>query len=270
MPELPEVETVKNELLPHVVGRVITGVSLHWEKTLKQPSPAEFQRRIVGRKITGLSRRGKYLVFQLDGCGLLLAHLKMSGSLLVGKGEPPPYARAVIHLDDGSTIFFRDPRKFGRLQLVKDNCEALCKLGPEPLLPEFTPEKLGGILSKRKAPVKAVLLDQCLIAGIGNMYADEALFSAGIHPSKPANSLSQDEVCRLHKAIQEVLKAAIENKGASISSYFRPSGEKGNAHSDFRVAHRGGKTCPVCGTTIERLPIRQRSSYFCPRCQPER
>jgi len=269
MPELPEVETIKNELLPHVVGRVITGVSLYWERMLKQPSPAEFHQSVTGRKIVGLTRRGKYLVFQLDECGLLLAHLKMSGSLLVGLGEPPPYTRAVIHLDDGSAIFFRDPRKFGRLQLVEENCEALCKLGPEPLSSEFSPEKLTNILSKRKAPIKAVLLDQCLIAGIGNMYADEALFHSGIHPSMPANSLSADEVGHLHRAIQEVLKAAINSKGASINSYFRPDGQKGSAHSDFRVAHRGGKPCPVCGTTIKRLPIRQRSSYFCPKCQPE-
>lgn len=270
MPELPEVETIKNELLPHVVGLTIKSVTLLWERTLRQPSPAEFYSGISGQRINSLSRRGKYLVFQLDGGGCLIAHLKMSGSLLVGKGEPPKYTRAIIHLDDGSNIFFRDPRKFGKLQLVNDSDTVLCKLGPEPLSPGFTAETLYDSLKKRKAPVKAVLLDQHCIAGIGNMYADEALFAAGIHPLRPASSLSRTEVKRLHSVIREVLKEAIINKGASVNTYFRPGGEQGTAHSNFKVAHRGGKPCPVCNTPIQRIPVRHRGSYFCPKCQPER
>ncbi|MFC2026638.1 bifunctional DNA-formamidopyrimidine glycosylase/DNA-(apurinic or apyrimidinic site) lyase [Chloroflexota bacterium] len=269
MPELPEVETIRNELLPHVAGRTISGVTLFWERMLRQPSPAEFYPRISGQKIAGLSRRGKHLVFQLGGSGCLIAHLKMSGSLLLGRGSPPEYTRAIIHLDDGTSIFFRDPRKLGTLQLVKDSDSVLCKLGPEPLSPDFTPETLNERLSKRKAPIKAVLIDQGFIAGIGNMYADEALFATGIHPLKPANSLSRTEVRRLHRAIQDVLRKAIDNKGASVSSYFRPGGETGTAHSRFQVAHRGGKPCPVCNTPIQRIPIHNRGSYFCPRCQPE-
>jgi len=270
MPELPEVETIKNELLPHVVGHTIKSVTLFWERMLRQPSPDEFHSGVSGQKITGLSRRGKYLVFQLDGGDCLIAHLKMSGSLLIDKGEPPQYTRAIIHLDDGSSIFFRDPRKFGTLQLVKDSNTVLCKLGTEPLSPGFTPKTLYDSLKKRKAPIKAALLDQGFIAGIGNMYADEALFTAGIYPLRPANSLSRNEVRRLHRAIQDILQEAIGNKGASVRSYFLPNGEKGTAHSHFRVAHCGGKPCPACGTPIQRIPVRNRGSYFCPKCQPEK
>lgn len=269
MPELPEVETIKNELLPHIVGHTIKGVSLLWERILRQPSPAEFHADISGQKISGLSRRGKYLVFQLGGDVCLIAHLKMSGSLLIGRSSPPEYTRAIIHLDDGSDIFFRDPRKFGTLQLVKNIDSILCKLGPEPLSSGFIPETLYDSIKKRKAPIKAVLLDQGFIAGIGNMYADEALFTAGIHPLRAASSLSRTEVKRLHRAIQNVLQEAIGNKGASVNTYFRPNGAKGTAQSHFRVAHRGGKPCPTCNTPIQRIPVRNRGSYFCPRCQPE-
>jgi len=271
MPELPEVETIRNELLPYVVGRNISGVTLFWERMLRQVTPAEFYSRILGRRINGVTRRGKYLIFSLSGSDSLIVHLKMSGSLLIGKDSSPPprYTSAIIQLDDGTSIFFRDPRKFGTMQLVKDKNSILSKLGPEPLEPDFTPCLLAERLSKHKAPIKAVLIDQSFIAGIGNMYADETLFATGIHPLKPANSLSRKEIQRLHQAIRQVLWSAIGNKGASVRSYFRPSGETGTAHFHFRVAHRGGKPCPVCDTPIERIPIRHRGSYFCPKCQPE-
>ncbi len=267
MPELPEVETIKNELLPYVSGRKITGVDLFWERMLRQPLPDEFQARIKGQKIKGITRRGKYLVFSLESGEWLLIHLKMSGALLAGRGLSPRFTRAVFHLDDGSDIYFCDPRKFGRIQLVRDKNSVLGKIGIEPLDDSFTAEVLGKLLKKRKAPLKAVLLDQGLIAGIGNMYADEALFEAAINPLRAANGLSADEIKRLHRAIRVVLKAAIESKGASVSNYYRPGGEKGSAHSHFKVAHRAGENCPVCGTPLERIPIRQRGSCFCPKCQ---
>ena len=270
MPELPEVETIKNELSPHIIGRSISGVTLLWEKMLRQPSPEEFCTRIQGKKITGLARRGKYLIFRLESGDSLIIHLKMSGSLILGGDSPPRYTRAVIHLDNGASIFFRDPRKFGKIQLVEDESSVTKKLGPEPLEPVFTPEILAEKLKKRKAPIKAVLIDQALIAGIGNMYADEALFAAKINPSRSADSLSLAEINRLYKANQMVLRDAIDSKGASVSTYFRPGGEMGSAHSHFKVAHQKGKACPICGTPIERIPIRQRGSYYCPRCQPER
>jgi formamidopyrimidine-DNA glycosylase len=195
----------------------------------------------------------------------------MTGSLLIDQdsSQPPKYTRAIINLDKDTSIFFRDPRKFGRMWLVENTDTIVGKLGPEPLEPGFTPQVLAQRLVKRKAPIKAILLDQHFIAGIGNMYADEALFAAGIHPLRSGNSLSPEEIERLHQAIQQVLWSAIGNKGASTDTYFRPSGERGTAHFQFKVAHRRGETCPVCDTPIQRLPIRNRGSYFCPNCQPE-
>ncbi len=271
MPELPEVETIKNELLPYVIGHRITGITLFWEGIVRQPSVEEFCSRLIGQEITGIARRGKYLIFSLSSGDLLIIHLKMSGSLLVGQDSSPPpkYTRAVINLDKGTNVFFRDPRKFGLMRLVKDDNNIVSKLGPEPLESNFTPQVLAQRLAKRKAPIKALLCDQNLVAGIGNMYADEALFAARIHPLRSGESLTADEVERLYHAIQQVLWSAIGNKGASIANYYRPSGERGTAHFQFQVAHRRGQNCPVCGTPLERIPIRNRGSYFCPKCQPE-
>jgi formamidopyrimidine-DNA glycosylase len=266
MPELPEVETVKNELIPYVVGHRITGVTLDWGGIVRQPSASEFYSRLIGQKITGIRRRGKYLIFDLSSGSLLI-----TGSLLISQdSSPPKYTRAIINLDKDTRIFFRDPRKFGRMWLVENLEPLVGKLGPEPLEPGFTPKILAQRLAKRKAPIKAILLDQNFIAGIGNMYADEALFRAKIHPERAGSSLSPEEIERLYQAIQQVLWAAIENKGASVENYFRPDGTLGKAHFEFQVAHRlGGDTCPICGTPIERKPIRNRGSYFCPKCQPK-
>ncbi|MBI2852522.1 MAG: bifunctional DNA-formamidopyrimidine glycosylase/DNA-(apurinic or apyrimidinic site) lyase [Chloroflexi bacterium] len=269
MPELPEVETIKNELTPIIIGRTITGVTLLWEKMVRQPSLDEFRSRLTGRKITSLSRRGKYLLIRLNGEDWLVIHLKMTGALIVSRdlSEPPRFTRAIIELDDGSRIFFRDPRKFGMMQLVKDTSSVVGDLGPEPLEPGFTPALLAEILAGRKAPIKAILCDQNIIAGIGNMYADETLFRAKIHPLRTGASLTPDEVRYLHRAIIDVLRAGIENKGASVENYFRPDGSKGTAHIEFRVAHQRGEPCCQCGTPIERIAVRGRGTYFCPKCQ---
>ncbi len=273
MPELPEVETIKNELLPHIVGHQVTSVTLFWEGIVHQPSVEEFYSRLIGQRLIGLARRGKYFIFSLSSGEVLIIHLRMTGSLLVGQdsSEPPKYTRAIIHLDKDINIFFRDPRKFGVMWLVEDADSVVGKLGPEPLEAGFTPQVLAQLLEKRVAPIKALLCDQFLIAGIGNMYADEALFAARIHPLRPGGSLSSGEVKRLQRAIQQVLWSAIGNKGASVENYFRPDGTLGTAHFQFQVAHRlGGEFCSVCGTPIERIPIRNRGTYFCPRCQPEK
>jgi formamidopyrimidine-DNA glycosylase len=267
MPELPEVETIKRELMPYVVGKKITGVEIYWDRMLRQSSIEEFQGRIREQRIHGIMRRGKYLVFSLQSGDWLMIHLKMSGALLAGRGLSPRFTRAVFHLEDGIDIYFCDPRKFGRIYLVSDKDNILGKLGVEPLEMDFTAEVLGKLLKGRKAPFKAVLLDQGLIAGIGNMYADEILFDAAINPLRTADSLSADEVKRLHSSIRKVLQAAIESKGASISNYYRPGGQKGSAHNHFRVAHRQGEKCPVCNTPLERILIRQRGSCYCPKCQ---
>ena len=268
MPELPEVETIKNELVPHILGRRVTGVSLFWEGIVHQSSVEDFCSRLVGQGITGLARRGKYLLFSLSGGGILVIHLRMTGSLLLKSAlNDGRFIRAIIQLDDGNALYFRDPRKLGVMWLAGDEEAIKAKLGPEPLEVGFTPEVLAERLRGRTAPIKALLLDQAFVAGIGNMYADEALFAAGIHPLRPGGNLSRDEVGGLYRAIQRVLRAAIDHQGASVRSYFRPSGEPGTAHFAFKVAHRGGEPCARCGTPIQRLPIRNRGSYFCPQCQ---
>jgi formamidopyrimidine-DNA glycosylase len=266
MPELPEVETIKNELSPRVLGRTVKGVDIFWDKMVRQPSLAEFRRRITGKKITALSRRGKYLFFHLNGDGVLVMHMKMTGSLLVNPREDK-FSRAVFHLDNGDSVHFWDPRKFGVMWLADDASAVDAMLGPEPLTRAFTPAALAGLFKDRTAPVKAVLLDQSVIAGIGNMYADESLFEARLHPLKPAGELTVDEVRRLHRAILHVLRKALGKGGASVRNYIRPDGSPGTAHDEFIVAHGVGKDCPRCGGPIERIVVRGRGTYICPRCQ---
>jgi len=273
VPELPEVETIKNELLPYIVRHRITGITLFWEGIVRQPSVKEFRSHLIGQEITGMARRGKYLIFNLTSSKALIIHLKMTGSLLLkpASAEPDKFARAILHLDKETQLQFRDPRKLGVMWLVEDTSSVTGKLGPEPLEAGFTPQTLTQRLSNRSAPIKALLCDQTFIAGIGNMYADEALFAARIHPLRPGGSLSPNEVKRLHGAIQQVLWSAINDKGASVDTYLRPSGKLGTAHFQFQVAHRlSGDLCPVCGTPIERIVVRNRGSYFCPKCQPEK
>jgi len=266
MPELPEVETIKNELAPHIIGHTITAVTLFDDRIVRQPSVEEFNSRLIGETVTGIGRRGKYLIFSLTSNESLIIHLKMTGSLWLT--PPDRFTRAVIHLDGGAKIYFRDPRKFGVMWLVADENSVGDKLGPEPLEAGFTAKTLAKALSRRTAPIKALLFDQSLIAGIGNMYADEALFLAKIHPLRPGGSLSKPEIKRLYQAIRQVLTNGINDKGASTDTYFRPSGDIGTAHFQFRVAHRRGESCPICGTPLQRIPVRNRGSYFCPKCQP--
>ena len=272
MPELPEVETIKNELLPQIIGHEVTGVTLFWERIVHHPSAGEFRSRLPGQRITGGTRRGKYLILDLTNGEALIFHLRMTGSLLLNpaSAELETFIRAILHLDKGINLYFRDPRKFGVMWLVEDINSIVGKLGPEPLEADFTPQILAQCLSNRTAPIKAILCDQTFIAGVGNMYADEALFVAKIHPLRPGGSLSQNEVKRLYNAIQRVLLSAINDKGASVDTYFRPDGETGTAHFQFQVAHRRGKSCPVCGTPLQRISVRNRGTYFCPNCQPQK
>jgi formamidopyrimidine-DNA glycosylase len=268
LPELPEVETIKNELTPHVIGRKIADIDLRWAGIVKSPSAEEFCSRVLGQRITGLARRGKYLLFSLSSGQILVMHLKMTGSLLLDSSEDK-FTRAAFRLDGGTRLSFRDPRKFGAMWLTGDEGTVSDRLGPEPLEEGFTAEALARLLRHRAAPIKSVLFDQSIIAGIGNMYADEALFEAKIHPLRPAGSLSDDEIGRLHRAIKRVLSSAITKKGASVQNYFRPGGEIGTAHFEFRVAHGLGKKCPNCGTPIQRIKVRNRGTYFCPKCQAD-
>ena len=268
MPELPEVETIRTELLPHVLGRTITGIDILWDGMVKQPSVGEFRARVTGRTITGLTRRGKYLFFSLSGGETMVMHMKMTGSLIIDPASDR-FTRVVFHLDSGAALHLWDPRKFGKMWLVPDESEVSGKLGPEPLDDDFTIEAFSERLRSRTAPVKPVLLDQSVVAGIGNMYADEALFDAKIHPLTPAGKLTGVEIERLHGSIRRVLEHALRCKGASIRNYIRPDGNTGTAHEEFNVAHGAGKRCPRCGTTIERIVVRGRGTYYCPDCQQE-
>ncbi len=269
MPELPEVQTTINELRPFVIGKRIDKVDVLAEKTVAQPSAAGFRQGLAGSRITALERRGKHLIFELDNGLFLIVHLRMTGSLILkpASEEPEKFIRVIIYLSSGTAIHFRDVRRFGRMWLVKDKNSVVGKLGPEPLDLEFTPEVLARILGKRKTDIKSLLLDQTLIAGIGNMYADEALYHARIHPLRAAKSLTREEIQRLYAAIQKVLNQGIRNKGASTETYLRPQGSKGEAHLEFQVAHQKGKECPVCGGPVERIVVHQRGTFFCPRCQ---
>jgi len=269
MPELPEVETIKNHLLPQVVGHHFTKVTLLWARSVRQPPPEEFCRRLVGQTIEDIHRRGKYLLFHLCDGEKLILHLKMTGFLLLqpSSAELEPHTRAIFHLDNETEIHFCDQRKFGAMWLMEDETEVVGKLGPEPLDQNFTPEALGEVLSRHNMPVKALLCDQNIIAGIGNMYADEALLASRIHPLRKAKDLSRKEAGRLHKAIRQVLIAAIGHGGASVDTYQHPDGELGLAHFFFQVAHRGGERCYVCHTPIQRISLRGRGTYFCPKCQ---
>lgn len=270
MPELPEVETIKNELLPLVAQHTITDITLLWDRIIHQPSPEIFRSKLIGQKIIGINRRGKYLIFDLTRGDKLIIHLRMTGSLLLRPAwsKPECHVHAIIFLNNQTAIHFRDMRKFGRMWLAKQTNDIISKLGPEPLEADFTSKVLFKLLKNRKAPIKALLLDQKIIAGIGNMYADEALFAAHIHPLRPGNSLHPIEVNHLHTEMQRILTQAIDDKGASTNTYLRPSGDTGIAHYQFRVAHRlGGDLCPACGTSIERIVVRNRGTYFCPKCQ---
>ena len=272
MPELPEVETIKNDLRPVVEGRFFTSVSIHWSRMVLQPSVEELCQHLPGQKIRGIARKGKYLLFRLANGKTLILHMRMTGSLLLretdeNNNELPQYITAEFRIDNKHNILFRDPRKFGTASLVNDEIELEKKLGPEPLEPTFSIQALADKLTIRKAPIKAILCDQKIVAGIGNMYADEALFSARLHPIRQANELKDNEIANLHQAIREVLRQGIANAGASFSDYQRPNGQRGTQQDYFRVAHRGGQICYVCSTPIERIPIRNRGTYFCPKCQ---
>jgi len=268
MPELPEVETIKNELAPRVVKQGFTQVTILDSEVVCGGSAEEVRRGLIGQKIESLERRGKYLIFHLANGKSLIIHLRMTGVLLLDSKESDRYARAVFRLSNEHRLVFSDRRRLGMMWLVEDADTVLGKLGPEPLDESFTPGILGQRLSRHHIPIKAALLDQSIVAGIGNMYADEALFAARIHPLRKADELSPAEVQTLFHCVRKVLRAAISSKGASVDTYVRPQGELGTAHFDFKVAHKGGEPCAVCGSPIERVLVQNRGTYFCPRCQP--
>jgi formamidopyrimidine-DNA glycosylase len=269
MPELPEVETFVRALRRPLVGRIITGVRNDWPRHIVVPPLDELRARISGRRIEAVDRRGKYLVFSLSDDETLIIHLKMSGHLSVVPENTPadPYAHTIFMLDDGRELRFRDTRKFGRVYLVHDPANVLGPLGPEPLDPAFTVEALADRLVGRKRVLKPLLLDQTFIAGIGNIYADEALFDAGIRPTRISNSLAGSEIAALHAAIRRVLEMGIAREGASISTYVKADGEMGDMQNAVAVFRRTGQSCYRCGGPVERMVLGGRSTHYCPSCQ---
>jgi formamidopyrimidine-DNA glycosylase len=266
MPELPEVETIVRYLRrEEVPGRTITRVAVAWPPMV-QCSPLSVLTELPGRSIQTVNRRGKYMVFPLSGAVTLLMHLKMSGRVYVCASDAPPdpYARITFALDDGREMRFRDPRKFGRVYVTPDVARVLGHLGPEPLAEDFTAETFLARIKGRRGMIKPLLMNQSFLAGIGNIYADEALFQARIHPRRRAETLTEAEKRALYHAIRRVLIRSIELNGATLPDGMYPGGSFQN---DFCVYGRGGQPCPVCGSAIERIKIGQRSSYFCPECQ---
>ncbi|MFN2224381.1 MAG: DNA-formamidopyrimidine glycosylase [Chloroflexota bacterium] len=270
MPELPEVETIVRGLREPLVGRTVTGFWTDWPNHVVTPEPDALAMRIRGRTFQSIGRRGKYLVFELDQDEVLIIHLKMSGQLSVQEQSEPAdrYVHTTFRLEGGHELRFRDVRKFGRVYLVTDRDRVLGQLGPEPLSDDFTVAWLEEQLGRRRRVLKPLLLDQTFIAGIGNIYADEALFLAAIRPDRHSNSLTGREIAALHEAIQVVLRLGIERQGASIDSAYRQPDGSGGQMQDLFVAYgRAGQDCLRCQGTIERIVLGGRSTHFCSNCQ---
>lgn len=264
MPELPEVETIACNLRPLLSGRTILAASLLWPRTLAEPSPEQFQQAIPGQQIQTVTRRAKFLNFQLSTSNLIV-HLRMSGDLSIEPADAPlaRHCRLALALDDGSRLAFIDTRKFGRVWLTADPGGIFSKLGPEPLDPGFTPQTLHAALAGRRRLLKPLLLDQTFLAGLGNIYADEALHQARLHPQAIAAAVSQSQTAALWQAIRDVLNEGIQRNGASIDWVYRG----GDFQNHFRVYQRTGQPCFNCATPILRVIIGQRSAHFCPNCQ---
>ena len=263
MPELPEVETVVRSLMPHLTGRVIRSAEFRQVRVLRG-DPDQTARRLVGRKITNLERRGKFIMMHLGpGGGIFTVHLGMTGKLLIG-GEIGKHTHAIVQLDRG-VLTYDDPRQFGRLEWSEGAPRSVAKLGPEPLLVEF--DDFRKKLHARKTRVKALLLDQTFLGGVGNIYADEALFRAGIHPLARSSKIGALRAKRLYDAVREVLSEAIESRGSSVSDYVDADGRLGSFQQSHRVYQRHGEPCLVCGRPIRRTLVAQRGTHFCASCQ---
>jgi formamidopyrimidine-DNA glycosylase len=269
MPELPEVETVVRGLRDDVVGRRIKSFVSTWPKQLNGLDPFQVEGRLRGQQIERLHRRAKYIVFTLEH-DYLLIHLKMTGRLyVVGdiEDEADRWVRATFGLDDNRTLCFSDSRKFGRIILTTDLEEVLGHLGPEPLEDAFTLGVFRQQLASRSGTLKPLLLNQSFVAGIGNIYADEALWRAGIHPQRKADTLTPAEQQALYNAIRESLQMGIDHEGASVNWYRKPDGSEGTSQSTFNAYGREGEPCPRCGSPIKKIRVAQRGTHFCEHCQ---
>jgi len=270
MPELPEVETIVRALRQGGRGgapllrRTIRAVELTWERTLATPAPHELAARLIGQTVQDVQRRAKFILITLS-VDTLIIHLRMSGDLRVEPDDSPllPHDRLVIYFEDGHHLAFNDTRKFGRAWLTPHPEDVLANLGPEPLGDDFTSDTLAAMLRAHRRQIKPLLLDQTFLAGMGNIYTDEALHMARVHPNRLASRLTDDEAARLWEAIRAVLETGIQTNGASIDWVYRG----GEYQNRFRVYQRTGQPCPVCGHPVERTVVGQRGTHFCPHCQ---
>jgi formamidopyrimidine-DNA glycosylase len=268
VPELPEVETIRGQLAPRLEGKTFALVDILDSRLTRPLDPREVAAELQGERVVAVERRGKYLVVRLEGGAALLVHLRMTGSFGF---EPTSHERAVVELEDGSRLVYRDVRRFGTWLVVPgEELEPYiaAKNGPEPLGPDFTTKWLAARLAARRAPLKAVLLDQRVVAGLGNIYADEALWRARLSPLRPANSLEPADVRRLQRAIRDALRTGIARQGSTLRDYARPDGEAGTMQREFRVYGRDGEPCLRCGRPIAKTRVGGRGTWFCPRCQP--
>ncbi len=270
MPELPEVEYVARQLRATLIGRRIVAAHVLWARSIQGMDPAEFEARVRDRTVVEVGRRAKYLLLRLDDNHLLIVHRRMSGNLVfAGHDDDEPYVRVAFDLDDGRRLLYTDPRKFGRLALVAPDelPDAFAALGPEPLEESFTADALAARLAGKQRAIKAVLLDQSVVAGLGNIYADESLHRAGIHPLRRADSLSEAEVAALRDAIQVTLLTGIEHGGTTFGRHRDVYNEAGRNLEHVEVYRRTGEPCLRCGTPITRIVVAQRGTHFCPNCQ---
>jgi formamidopyrimidine-DNA glycosylase len=273
VPELPEVESVRRQLAPLLEGRRFEQVEVTDARLTRPDDPASVARSLEGERVAALGRRGKYLIVRFESGRALLIHLRMTGSLQHARAGTPvddPYVRAVVRLDDGSDVAYRDVRRFGTWALLErgeEDAYLAARLGAEPLGRAFTAARLGARLAKRRAPVKAAILDQRTLAGVGNIYADEALWFARVHPLREARSLDEGEVAALHRGIRRALARGIERQGSTLRDYRLPDGASGSMQHEFKVYRREGEPCERCGTPIEKIRVAGRGTWYCPSCQ---
>ncbi len=273
MPELPEVETIVADLRPHLVGRTIVRCELSFPTIVRHPEPEEFVDAVTGMKIESVARRGKYILIHISSDVVLVVHLGMSGQLrLVDEAAPlARHTHAIFFLDDGRQLRYRDPRRFGRLLVGTEEAllaaKKMPRLGPEPIDPGYEAEQLYRELRRRRAPLKAVLLDQKTIAGVGNIYADESLHRARLRPSRLANTVSKRSARRLHESLRESLTIAIANRGSSVDTYRDAWGEVGGQQEQLLVYGRAGEPCFTCGRPLSSVRVAGRTTVFCRRCQ---
>jgi len=273
MPELPEVETVRRRIAPVLEGHRFEHVEISDPRLVRPYEPAEVAAELTGERVEAVERRGKYLIVRFESGRALLIHLRMTGSLRHHENglEEDPHRRAVVTLENGSDVTYRDVRRFGTwLLLEPGELEPYLshKVGEEPLDAIFTAALLGEKLARRRAPIKAALLDQRTLAGMGNIYVDEALWRARIHPLRPAESIDRNELRRLHRAIRAALEAGLARQGSTLRDYRLPDGEQGGMQHEFRVYGRDGEPCDRCATPIAKTRAGGRGTWFCPTCQP--